>query len=165
MASWGEQAFLFRDPTNKGEKVNLPIARQCAVSCLPMFLYQIQDNSCPIASFKGGNIKSMQNYSTKFTPHAMRVSQITAMVLDYEIPVPIVAKIVGHSQVIMTIYYTKVDNHKIKKVLSDNEERALSQGKIALKIYLKLINMRKLKMYYYQEIVILLMMLFKVIIQ
>ncbi|WP_079218472.1 VPA1269 family protein [Herbaspirillum robiniae] len=47
--------------------------------------------------------------TTYFPLHSLRVSLITALVLDGEVPLAIVQKIAGHSRLIMTLYYTKID--------------------------------------------------------
>jgi site-specific recombinase XerD len=45
----------------------------------------------------------------------MRVSLITLHVTEMGMPIEIVMKIVGHSSVIMSIYYCKVSNSDIRK--------------------------------------------------
>ena len=61
-----------------------------------------------------GNPTTLSCYKSKYTPHSMRVSLITAYVLEIGMPIEIVMKIVAHSSVIMSIYYCKVSNHHIR---------------------------------------------------
>lgn len=87
-------------------------------------LHNIQPDGFKLASFTG-NESTLKNYSSKFTPHSMRVSLITAYVVDMGMPIEIVMKIVGHSSVVMTIYYTKISDNNIRKKLEEGEKLAL----------------------------------------
>lgn len=44
---------------------------------------------------------------TLFPLHSLRVSLITALALEGNVPFPILQKLVGHSRLLMTLYYTK----------------------------------------------------------
>lgn len=46
-------------------------------------------------------------YMPFFPLHGLRVSLITALALDGEVPLAILQKIAGHSRLVMTLYYTK----------------------------------------------------------
>lgn len=46
--------------------------------------------------------------TTYFPLQSLRVSLITALALDGQVPFPILQKLVGHSRLLMTLYYTKV---------------------------------------------------------
>ncbi len=58
----------------------------------------------------------------------MRVSLITAFVVDAKVPVHIVQKLVGHSRLVMTLYYTKVGLAEIRDELSDAHKRSLANS-------------------------------------
>ncbi|QPF72248.1 hypothetical protein G8A07_04430 [Roseateles sp. DAIF2] len=60
---------------------------------------------------------------TDFPLHSLRVSLITALALDGEVPFAILQKLVGHSRLIMTLYYTKPGHSRIAAVLSEASER------------------------------------------
>jgi hypothetical protein len=51
------------------------------------------------------------------SPHATRVSLITHMILDGNVPIELMMKIVGHARFIMTIYYTKLGLTRIQEAL------------------------------------------------
>jgi hypothetical protein len=87
-------------------------------------LYNIQPSDVPLAELKG-NQAILSNFKSKFTPHSMRVSLITAYVTEMGMPIEIVMKIVGHSSVVMSIYYTKISNSEIRKRLQEGEKLAL----------------------------------------
>jgi hypothetical protein len=124
------QAFLFRDPTAlEIDKRSIPMARTKLLNPFAWLLYQIQDPANPLAELVDENRKnSMNAYSSEFTPHAMRVSMITAYVLDGQLPVSIVAKLVGHASLVMTIYYTKTDNHDLYEALSIADHKVLAEA-------------------------------------
>lgn len=87
-------------------------------------LFHIQPSNLTLATLEG-NPATLGCYKSKYTPHSMRVSLITAYVLEMGMPIEIVMKIVGHSSVIMTIYYCKVSNHDIRTRLEEGEKIAL----------------------------------------
>ncbi len=129
LKSMKSQAFLFRDPTAlEIEKRSFPILRAKMVNPFAWLLYQIQDPENPLAESLDVNSKSMNAYSSEFTPHAMRVSMISAYVLDGQLPVSIVAKLVGHASLVMTIYYTKTDNHDLYESLSIADHKVLAEA-------------------------------------
>lgn len=87
-------------------------------------LFHIQPSNLTLATLEG-NPATLGCYRSKYTPHSMRVSLITAYVLEMGMPIEIVMKIVGHSSVIMSIYYCKVSNHDIRTRLEEGEKIAL----------------------------------------
>lgn len=50
---------------------------------------------------------SDKSIRTLFPLHSLRVSLITALALEGNVPFPILQKLVGHSRLLMTLYYTK----------------------------------------------------------
>lgn len=87
-------------------------------------LHNIQPTNLKLADFK--SVKSnLSHYKSLYTPHSMRVSLITAYIMEMGMPVEIVMKIVGHSSVVMSIYYCKVSNQEIRKKLDTAEKLAL----------------------------------------
>nr|WP_279052082.1 VPA1269 family protein [Acinetobacter tandoii] len=87
-------------------------------------LFHIQPSNLILATLTG-NPATLGCYKSKYTPHSMRVSLITAYVQEMGMPIEIVMKIVGHSSVIMSIYYCKVSNHDIRTRLEEGEKIAL----------------------------------------
>ncbi|MDO9233576.1 MAG: VPA1269 family protein [Methylotenera sp.] len=122
----GINCFLFR-AFNDFEPKNVQIA---LAPRLAATLYNIQPSNLKLASM-GKNPASLSNYESKYTPHSMRVSLITAYIMEMGMPVEIVMKIVGHSSVVMTIYYCKVSNSDIRQKLEEGEKIALQTQVIA----------------------------------
>jgi hypothetical protein len=116
----GINCFLFRrfndsEPANVGNSLTPRLAAA---------LYNIQPSNLSLATLEG-NGAILSAYKSKYTPHSMRVSLITAYVIEMGMPIEIVMKIVGHSSVIMSIYYCKVSNHDIRTRLEEGEKIAL----------------------------------------
>lgn len=91
---------------------------------LAVALFNIQPSNLALATLEG-NAATLGSYKSKYTPHSMRVSLITAYVLEMGMPIEIVMKIVGHSSVIMSIYYCKISSHDIRTRLEEGEKIAL----------------------------------------
>lgn len=117
----GINCFLFR-AFNDIEPKNVANA---LAPRLAAALYNIQPTDLKLAQCNKRNLASLSGYESKYTPHSMRVSLITAYVLEMGMPVEIVMKIVGHSSVVMTIYYCKVTNAHIRQRLEEGEKLAL----------------------------------------
>lgn len=126
----GINCFLFRayqdiEPKNVGAALTPRLAAA---------LYHIQPSNLKLAVLEG-NESTLGHYSSKFTPHSMRVSLITAYVMEMGMPIEIVMKVVGHSSVVMSIYYTKVSHQDIRQRLEEGEKLALkSQAQATQKL-------------------------------
>jgi hypothetical protein len=59
----------------------------------------------------------VNNVTTLFSLHSLRVSLITALALDGEVPLAILQKIAGHSRLVMTLYYTKPGAQQARQAL------------------------------------------------
>ncbi|WP_125783074.1 gamma-mobile-trio integrase GmtZ [Pseudoalteromonas rubra] len=83
----------------------------------------LTDNS-PIKFVKPSH-GTFRNYiSTYFPLHTLRVSLITSFALEGGVPIPVLSKLVaGHSRIIMTLYYTKIGQAYMKKVMSEAEDK------------------------------------------
>jgi len=55
----------------------------------------------------------------------MRVSLITAYVMEFGLPIEIIMKVVGHSSIIMSIYYLKTNSEDLRHRFSVGEKKAL----------------------------------------
>ncbi|MDO6717730.1 VPA1269 family protein [Agarivorans sp. 2_MG-2023] len=127
----GKQCFLFRDPRNRAKRKNNPAGSQPTRSRssfsepLPKLLYYIQDESLPLTTLIGTG-SAMTHYKSIYTPHSLRVSQISSLIFDANISPVVVAKIVGHANIVMTIYYAKLDGDYRIQMLAEAEKRQLA---------------------------------------
>lgn len=116
----GINCFLFRgykdfEPKNVATALTARLAAA---------LYYIQPISLKLANLNG-NKATLSHYNSKYTPHSMRVSLITAYVMEMGMPIEVIMKVVGHSSVVMSIYYCKVSNNDIREKLEKGEKIAL----------------------------------------
>ncbi|HDZ3765102.1 TPA: integrase [Vibrio cholerae] len=90
---------------------------------------------------------SLKNFKSAYTPHCMRVSLINAYAYEFGLPIEIVMKLVGHSSIIMTIYYHKSDKTgaNIKERVTLGEKQALDKSKDTLKSFIESQNIEQCK--------------------
>jgi hypothetical protein len=115
----GTQCFLFRS-----DKSGVPISPANAFSTtLPALLYKIQRPGENLAS-QDPTLNLRDRYDSPYTPHSLRVSLITAFIVDGGAPISVVSKLVGHSTLVMTIYYTKPNSKQLHRVMAEAEKRS-----------------------------------------
>ncbi|MFV7785487.1 VPA1269 family protein [Shewanella marisflavi] len=98
---------------------------QCHRECYKQ-LQQLQ--SIPISRFK-----------SQYTPHSMRVSLINAYAYEFGMPLEVIMKLVGHSSIIMSIYYIKSGKTgaNVRERLEVGEKQALSKSTDTLKSFIE----------------------------
>jgi hypothetical protein len=74
--------------------------------------------------------------TTLFPLHSLRVSLITALALEGQVPFPILQKLVGHSRLLMTLYYIKPGATHINNVLIDAAERLEANKEASIQNFL-----------------------------
>jgi hypothetical protein len=116
----GVNCFLFRDfgeeePGHFGGR----LANRLAAA-----LYNIQPREIVLSEVKG-SLNILSGYFSKYTPHSMRVSLITAYVEEFGLPIEIIMKVAGHSSIIMSIYYIKSNPESLRQSFDEGEKRAL----------------------------------------
>ncbi|MDG1751447.1 MAG: VPA1269 family protein [Thalassotalea sp.] len=124
------QSFLFRNASgkNKFERC-LPITTGKAFNALALLLSRIQTQEFPLTTRNpGSDVNTYNGWSSKYTPHCLRASLITAYILDGGIAPHIVQKMVGHHSIIMTLYYTKVGLGDVRQHFSEAEEKMLHKA-------------------------------------
>ncbi|MDC0603540.1 VPA1269 family protein, partial [Aliiglaciecola sp.] len=118
----GVNCFLFRAFGNvEPSSVSGSLTPRLAAT-----LYYVQPANLQLAELSE-NPNTLSHYKSKYTPHSMRVSLITAYVMEMGMPVEIVMKVVGHSSIVMSIYYCKVTQRDIRKKLEEGEKIALKE--------------------------------------
>ncbi|MEZ8636977.1 VPA1269 family protein [Vibrio cyclitrophicus] len=145
----GRSCFLFRDPTQPKSLRHIPISQSKLASAYAAVLYNIQSDELPLATLKEKKDKnitgnSLSNFRALFTLHSMRVSLITAFIRDAKIAPEIVQKLVGHSSIVMTIYYTKVQDEEIRKALQESESLIIKNQTQRVEIMIRQRKMEKL---------------------
>jgi hypothetical protein len=127
----GTACFLFRDPTGEGENRTKPIVASALDRIWYLLLESLEqravargetlDDGTPIRF-----VDSDSTTGTCFPPHALRVSLISYLILDLQLPVAVVSKLIaGHARIVMTLYYTKFGQSFMREVMAEAEKRVL----------------------------------------
>ncbi len=124
----GANCFLFR-AFGEGE----PAAYSARSSeRLAAALYYSQPRDLVLATFlEGGSHSTLSRYDSKYTPHSMRVSLISAYVFEFGLPIEVVMKLAGHTSIVMNIYYAKIGGEALRRRIGEGEKKALQQESYA----------------------------------
>jgi hypothetical protein len=122
----GVNCFLFRD---FGEEESGFYSTRLK-DRLAAALYYSQSEGLKLAECVGSP-SALSSYRTQYSPHSMRVSLITAYVMEFGLPIDIVMKIAGHSSVVMTLYYLRINAEGLRVKFAEGEKRALSNQALA----------------------------------
>ena len=134
LSSYPDTSFLFRNPEWKPSERHLPIS-DAHIDCCWFYLLEAFEmdlaKACetlrngerirlvPAAEKRKGNKRKGNNMTTNHPLHSLRVSLITALALDGKVPIEIMQKVVGHSRLLMTIYYVVPGEAHIRLSLED----------------------------------------------
>lgn len=120
----GTQCFLFRTDTS-----GQPLLRTTAFTqLLPALLYRIQRAGESLAVENINRKPSSPRFISPYTPHCLRVSLITAFIVDGDAPLHLISKLVGHASLVMTIYYTKLNSGQMRRAMGDAEKNAAQRA-------------------------------------
>lgn len=139
LAGYSDTCFLFRLPEALDGERHLPLNGGVLdrtwfrlLTALELRLADQREthrNGAPIRFLPP--LEAQNNGKTTLFPlHSLRVSLITALALEGQVPFPVLQKLVGHSRLLMTLYYTKPGATHIRDVLLGAAER-LEAGKEA----------------------------------
>ncbi|MFL9886239.1 VPA1269 family protein [Paraburkholderia agricolaris] len=129
LARYPDACFLFRLPEYPTALTrHFPLQDQALNVCWFYLLKAFESRLAGRAETQhnGAPIRLLPPESKKrtlFPLHSLRVSLITALALDGQVPFPVLQKLVGHSRLIMTLYYTKPGATHIRDVLLDAKAR------------------------------------------
>lgn len=117
LAGYPDACFLFRTPESGRAAAHLPVTDAMMNRA---WFYTLDALEARLAArhethADGSRIRLLPPFDdtdkrsirTLFPLHSLRVSLITALALDGNVPFPILQKLVGHSRLLMTLYYTK----------------------------------------------------------
>jgi len=145
LAGYPDTCFLFRLPEVSEDERHLPLAEGTMFSCwfrmLDALELRLADrgethrNGTPI-SFLPPLKEQNHGQTTLFPLHSLRVSLITALALEGQVPFPVVQKLVGHSRLLMTLYYTKPGATYIRDVLLGAAERLVAAREASIQNFL-----------------------------
>lgn len=113
LAGFADACFLFRTPELGAEEAHLPLGTKILDPTWFRLLEAYEERLAQRGDVlpDGSRIKLVKEakyLSVHFPLHSLRVSLITALALEGQVPFPILQKIAGHSRLVMTLYYTKL---------------------------------------------------------
>jgi hypothetical protein len=117
IATYPDACFLFRTRELPIDERHLPLSVTAMNKPWYLLLSALQERlRASGQSDSGGSPfllvppfeESNRGVTTYFPLQSLRVSLITALALDGQVPFPILQKLVGHSRLLMTLYYTKL---------------------------------------------------------
>lgn len=133
LAGYPDTCFLFRLPESGENERHLPIQEvgpleRSWFSLLKALELRLADrgethrNGSPIRILPPPEAQN-GGMTTLFPLHSLRVSLITALALEGQVPFPVLQKLAGHSRLLMTLYYTKPGATHTRDVLAGAAER------------------------------------------
>ncbi|WP_261885444.1 VPA1269 family protein [Vibrio pomeroyi] len=133
----GGQCFLFRDPRDSLKRKTNPPGSQpflpnSAYRAFEKLLYLIQNDDIPLAQIRTGRNGSRDSdFQSNYSPHSLRVSHVSALLFEGDGLDPvIVQKLVGHANLVMTIYYGVINSEQMRdKLTSQYKEIAANKQK------------------------------------
>ncbi|MCY1213739.1 putative phage integrase [compost metagenome] len=146
LAGYPDACFLFRSPeASEGER-HLPVPSfgtldACWFRLLEALELRLADrgethrNGSPIR-FLPPLEEQNRGLTTLFPLHSLRVSLVTALALEGKVPFAVLQKLVGHSRLLMTLYYTKPGATHIRDVLLGAAERLEANKEASIENFL-----------------------------
>lgn len=144
LAGYPDTCFLFRIPEARDGNRHLPLSNQMGygwfrlLEALELRLAargETHRNGAPIRFLPPP--ENQNNRSTTLFPlHSLRVSLITALALEGKVPFPVLQKLVGHSRLLMVLYYTKPGATHIRDVLIGAAERLEASKEVSIQNFL-----------------------------
>ena len=145
LASYSDICFLFRLPENEKAERHLPITDVMMYRSWFRLLEnlelrlgarkEVHRNGTPIRLIPPEDEENW-GMKTLFPLHSLRVSLITALALEGQVPFPVLQKLVGHSRLLMTLYYTKPGASHIHEVLLGAAERLEANKDVSIQNFL-----------------------------
>jgi hypothetical protein len=145
LAGYSDACFLFRLPEAQGGERHLPMSIGPMLSSWFRLLQTLEmrladrreshSNGSPIR-FLPPFKEQKYGQTTLFPLHSLRVSLITALALEGKVPFPVLQKLVGHSRLLMTLYYIKPGATHIRDMLLGAAERLDANKEVSIQNYL-----------------------------
>ena len=126
LAEYPDAAFLFRVP-EETEHSGWPLSQnKCANAwqkLMTAYQHVLAEEGITRPGGEPIELIDPESGAAKSSPHATRVSLITHLILDADVSVEIMMKLVGHARFIMTVYYTKAGLTHIQDAIKGATEQ------------------------------------------
>ena len=125
LAEYPETAFLFRAPefANESGPISSSAAQDAWQKLMSGYETILLKEGFRGPSGEPIELINRENGRAWSSPHATRVSLITHLILDGDVPIELMMKIVGHTRFMMTVYYTKVGLNRIQEAIKGAAEK------------------------------------------
>lgn len=137
-----DTCFLFRDAAAQESDRYKPIIDDTMFSLWYRLLSELE-RRCAARNETAGDGKPLRFVvdntarTTLYPLHSLRVSLLTCLAVDAEVPLVVLAKLVaGHSRVIMTLYYTKVSVTQMTHILDTASRKLQDTGEEGVRRFL-----------------------------
>lgn len=144
LARYPDSCFLFRMPESPAHMRHLPLPDAVMDLCWFRLLGALElrlteraethRNGAPIRLLPPPDEQGGRR--TLFPLHSLRVSLITALALEGQVPFPVLQRLVGHSRLVMTLYYTKPGATYIHDMLLNAKERLEANKEASIQNFL-----------------------------
>lgn len=142
LAKMPNTCFLFRDAAAHDDDKYKPIIDDTLFSLWYRLLRDLEQRCTRRgeAAIEGKPLRFVVDNTSRTTLyplHSLRVSLLTCLAVDAEVPLVVLSKLVaGHSRVIMTLYYTKIGVRQMTHVLNAASEKLTQTAEAGLKRFL-----------------------------
>lgn len=128
LAGFSDSCFLFRTPELGAAEAHLPLGMKTLDTPWFTLLEAYEERLAKRGeALPDGSriqlVKEGKHLGVHFPLHSLRVSLITALALEGQVPFPILQKIAGHSRLVMTLYYTKLGASHANEQLAEAAKR------------------------------------------
>jgi hypothetical protein len=137
-----DTCFLFRDAAAQDDDRYKPIIDDTMFSLWYRLLSDLE-RRCAARGETAGEDKALRFVvdntarTTLYPLHSLRVSLLTCLAVDAEVPLVVLAKLVaGHSRVIMTLYYTKIGVTQMTRILDVASQKLQESAEVGLMRFL-----------------------------
>ena len=153
LASFPEACFLFRLREAAPNERHLPILDTQFDRPWFQLLSELQSRLAKLGETHADGtpiqfVKSAETYennrTTEFPLHSLRVSMVSGLALEGQVPYKVLMRAVGHSRLLMTLYYTKPGEAYIAASLADGAERLAANKEKSITEFLHNSNHEKL---------------------
>lgn len=145
LAGYPDACFLFRGAEHRHGEKHLPVPDGILATPWFALLESLEQRLAARgeAHANGAAIrlvppkaKNNNKQSTLFPLHSLRVSLVTTLALEGQVPFAILQKLVGHSRLLMTLYYTKPGASHVRAVLADAGHRLEARKEASIQSFL-----------------------------
>ncbi|MBA2964685.1 MULTISPECIES: VPA1269 family protein [Ramlibacter] len=141
LASFPDACFLFRLPETGPAAAHLPMTSSSLDVAWCKLLRAFEERLAKRGEVHadGQRIRLVKpDVDWPFFPlHSLRVSLITALALEGQVPFPVLQKIAGHSRLVMTLYYTKLGTVFPQQALEEAAKRLDSRKAESIVTFLR----------------------------